>query len=772
MLFVLLALAGTTIGLLVSYGAVTANALYRQFTRDLPAVSGVGDRPVFKTSRILDRNGDLIYELFDPNQGKRTVIPLGDLPEDLTRAFVAVEDASFYDNPGVDPRGILRALWQNVLTGSIVEGGSTITQQLIRNVLLTPDERTSNTLQRKLKEAFLAIELSRSYTKDQILEMYLNEIYFGNFSYGIETASRTYFDKSARDLSLAEAALLAGLPQAPSHYDPFTNFEATKNRQRDVLDLMVRNRFITRGKAEDAKAEPLKFTSPDRAIATRRYPHWGNYVQSVLEERYGAWEVLSGGLTIYTTLDPNLQDMAENAIRQHLRDLNSQNATNAALVAIDPTNGEILAMVGSPDFYDASIDGQVNAAIAERQPGSAIKPIVYLSSFVRGFSPATVLVDEPVAFAETSGRIWRPQNFDNRFRGPVTVRRALGNSLNIPAVKTLQYAGLSDTINLAKRMGMNSLRDPNYYGLAFTLGGGEVRLLELTSAYGVIANSGRRAAPTPIRRVVNSEGRTIFEHRPALEQVVDPKYTFLVTDVLSDNSARTETFGTNSPLRLADNRPAAAKTGSTDDYRDSWTIGYTPSLVTGVWVGRADNQPMRLVLGSSGAGRIWNTFMERAFDGWPQEVFVQPPGLVRASICAFTGQAPGDECERIVTDWFVSERAPRAQSRAVAIDRLTGRLAGPDTPFQDIIFQRFTQSASGEGPFPPSEYSTRSGAGSTRPWEVLPATVVPTVIPRSPTTGPSPTLDGTPTRQVTPTPAVSPTAALLPSPAAASTPTA
>jgi 1A family penicillin-binding protein len=746
-LFIGVAVFGALLGTAVTYGAVTAASAYERFARELPSVSGVGDRTVFKTSQILDRNGKLIYELFDPDQGKRRIVPLAELPEDLIRAFVAVEDSSFYDNPGIDPRGIARAVVQNFTSGGIVEGASTITQQLIRNVLLSPEERTSNTLQRKFKEAVLAMELSRSYSKDQILEMYLNEIYFGNFSYGIETASLTYFDKSARELTLAEAAVLAGLPQAPGRYDPFTNFEATKLRQEDVLDLMARNLYITREAAEAAKLEPIQFASADKGIATLKYPHWANYVKSLLEEKYSPRDVLEAGLTIHTTIDSDLQDLAEEAVRSNLRELAAQNATNAALIALDPRTGEILAMVGSPDFSDASIDGQVNATIAERQPGSSIKPLVYLAAFIKGFSPGTVLVDEPLAIAETSGRIWQPKNFDNRFRGPVTLRRALGNSLNIPAVKVLQYVGLPEAINLARRMGMTSLRDATAYGLSFTLGGGEVRLVELASAYGVIANNGLRVPATAITRIEDATGHTIFEARPTPERVVDPRYTFLVTDIMSDNNARLETFGANSPLRLANNRPAAVKTGSTDDYRDSWTVGFTPSLVTGVWVGRADNQPMRLVLGSSGAGRIWNTFMERALEGTPNEPFAVPTGVVRTGLCAGTGRPPTEECTQTVTDWFVRERSPGGPARVVAIDRITGKLAGPETPYRDVVFQRFNQTVSGEGPYPPTEVSTRTGVA--RSWQAVPPTLLPTRLPES-TANPSSPTPATSTRTAEP----------------------
>lgn len=751
---VLLGLLGVLLAATATIGAATAAALYHSFTESLPPVTAVGARDVFKTTRILDREGNLLYELFDQAGGKRTPVRLAELPAEVVNAVLAAEDASFYDNPGVEPRGIARAMWQNLQAGTIVSGGSTITQQLIRNVLLDPKERSSDTLDRKLKEAFLAVELSASYSKDQILEWYLNEIYFGNLSYGIATAARTYFNKAPRELSLAEAALLAGLPQAPAHYDPFRNFTAAKARQEYILELMARDGFIGAEEAQQAKEEQLQFVPAESTRAILRYPHWVFYVRSVLEERYGPERLVTAGFTVYTTLDAHLQDIAEEVVGRHMDLLTAQRANNASLVAIEPSTGQILAMVGSPDYYDASIHGQVNAAITAHQPGSAIKPIVYLGAFLKGLSPSSVVLDAPVAFADGSGRLWRPRNFDNRFRGPVTLRRALGNSLNIPAVKVLQSAGLADTVNLARRLGIASLGDPSTYGLAFTLGGGDVQLIELATAYTVLANGGAQVPVSPILKILDPSGRTVFEHTPTREQIVDPRVAFLVSDILSDNLARTDTFGPNSPLRLKNDRPAAVKTGSTDDYRDSWTVGYTPSLVAGVWVGRNDHQPMRSVLGSTGAGLIWNAFMERGLEGWPHEAFEPPAGLVREPLCGAAG---------CFTDWFLQERSPsvmrRLPFRAVAIDRRTGKLADRDTPYADVVFRTFSPIGITEGGAPPTEYSDR--AGVARPWEVLTPTLVPTVLP------PTPTPTGTPGPSPTPAPgtARSPTPTATPSPA-------
>jgi len=732
-LFGLFVIAGSA-AILLATGARAASAWYGSFVQDFPSVSDVDTRSVFKNSRILDRDGDLLYELFDVDEGKRTIVRLADMPRVVVDAFLAVEDASFYDNPGIEPRGIARALWQNLQAGTVVSGGSTITQQLIRNVLLDRDERTSETLDRKMKEAVLALELSAHYRKEQILEWYLNEIYFGNLSYGVAAAAGTYFNKPLDELTLAEAALLAGLPQAPVRYDPFKNFDAAKARQREVLELMAHHRFVARDEAERAMREALQITPGDPD--TIRYPHWVFYVRSVLEEMYGRRGLLSAGVTVHTTIDPTVQQMAEQALALHRPAIVRQAANNAALVAIDPWGGEVLAMVGSLDYYDTAIDGQVNNAVTLHQPGSAIKPLVYLTAFLKGFSPSTVVQDAPITLPDASGRPWRPQNHDNQFRGAVTLRRALGNSLNIPAVKVLQFAGLEDTIGLAKRFGMTSLGDPSTYGLSFTLGGADVRLIELATAYVVLANGGTQVPVSPILKIVDGEGRVVFQHRPLHTEVVDPRTVYMVNSILSDNSARTGTFGANSPLRLANDRPAVAKTGTTDLYRDTWAMGYTPSLVAGVWVGRTDNAPTRFISGSNAAPLIWNSFMERALADWPHEPFEGPPGLVQDRVCAHNG-LPGGDCAQ-VTDWFLEERAPstlaRIAARALAIDRATGQLADRDTPYTDIDFRRFRAFPSGDGPFPPAQYSER--VGISRPWEALPPTLLPTIVP--PTPAPSP----------------------------------
>jgi 1A family penicillin-binding protein len=739
-MFLLALLGAVLLGLMVPVGVtVAAVATYQSVLRDLPSVAALPERPIFKTTQILDRHGNLLYEVFDQDAGKRTIVTLDDVPSYLVDATVATEDANFFTNPGVDPRGIVRAAWSNLEAGRTVAGGSTISQQLVKNVLIPPDERYEVNFGRKVREAVLAFQLSRTYSKQQILQMYLNEINYGNLAYGVEAAAQAYFGKPVHDVSLAEAAMLAGLPQAPSSYDPFKDPQAAKTRQGQVLDLMVRHGFLDAERAAAAKAEPLQYAPPNSNFSA---PHFVMYVRDLLVQRYGLRGLFEGGLRVYTTLDLETQQLAEEMVAKHVATLARQDARNAGLIALDPRSGEVLAMVGSPDYYNAAIDGQVNATIADRQPGSAIKPIVYLAAFERGFGPSTVVLDQATRFPDGPNRFYTPENFDKRFRGAVTLRRALGNSLNIPAVKVLQFVGVRETVKLARALGLTSLSEDKSYGLSFTLGGTEVKLLELTGAYAALANGGRVVTPHAILRVEDSSGAVLDgEAEPPTTPAVDPRLVFQITDVLADNNSRLETFGVNNPLRLT--RPAAVKTGSTDDSRDSWAVGYTPSLLAGVWVGNSDGRPMRFVLGSSGAGLIWHEFMERALEGEPVETFEPPPGLVRGTVCAQTGYLPGPECGRTVTDWFLAEHPPRAANapRArVAINTRSNKLATAYCPLPEIQLRTFGGNPSGEGPYAPSDYCDLHGPqGGRAPgaWEGTPAPPTPTLAPASPTSTPT-----------------------------------
>ncbi|MCL6648687.1 MAG: PBP1A family penicillin-binding protein, partial [Chloroflexi bacterium] len=667
---------------------------------DLPAATDLSARTIqFNSTRILDRNGQLLYELFDPNAGRRTRVPLAEMPRTLIEATIATEDATFFQNRGVDYRGILRAAYLN-LTGAGEGGGSTITQQLIRNVLIPEEERKRELdpnlpraererlrYLRKFKEILLAVQIDRLYTKEQILEMYLNEIYYGNLSYGVEAAAQGYFGKSVRELTLAEAALLAGLPQSPVEYDPLVNPRAARARQADVLELMRRAGYLSAEEAARAANEPLQFRTARFDI---KAPHFVFYVRDLLIERYGAERVYRGGMTVYTTLDYTLQREAERIAREHIERVLRFNATNAALVAMDPRTGEILAMVGSVDYFNRDIDGQVNVALAERQPGSAIKPITYVTAFKKGYTPATVVLDEPLTIPDVNGKPFSPKNNDGKFRGPVKLRNALALSLNIPAIKVLQFAGITDTIAMARQMGITTLRDPSRYGLSLTLGGGEVRLLELAAAYGVFASGGIYHPPAAIRKIVDLDGRTIFEHQPHDNQrPLTPELAYLITDILSDNAARAPEFGVDSPLRLS--RPAAAKTGTTDDSRDAWTIGYTPDLVTGVWVGNSNNAPMVNLLGSRAAGPIWHDFMEFALRDHAVKSFARPPGIMTVSVCAERNER--GECSQTSSDIYVQGIEPKTPvelyAKRLLVCKLDGKLADSGCHPEEVELRAF-----------------------------------------------------------------------------------
>jgi 1A family penicillin-binding protein len=642
------------LGLLL--GAVLGLALYRYYSRDLPDPGQLASHRPFETTRIYARDGQtLLYEVFEA--GQRTVVPLDQVPWAVKAATIAVEDAEFFENPGVDLRGIVRALWLN-RSGEIMSGGSTITQQVARNVLLSPEERVDQSYDRKIREAILAFHLSHQYSKEQILSFYLNEVYYGNMAYGIEAAAQSYFSKPVRDLNLAEAALLAGLVQSPSDLNPFNNPQAAKARQRIVLDLMAKQGRISREQADAAFALPLTLRPSSVNI---RSPHWVFYVLDQLEQEYGPDLLRRGGLRVITTLDPALQQIAEEAARSRIAELQAQNATNAAVVAIDPKTSEILAMVGSIDYNNETIDGQVNVATAARQPGSALKPLVYAAAMMQpnGWTPATVIWDVPL---NVNG--YQPMNYDNRFHGPQRLRLALANSYNIPAVKALQFVGVDAFLDLAHAMGITTLQDRERYGLAVALGAGEVKLLDLTTAYTTFANGGQSRPSVSILRVSTNHGEVLYSYKPpAGTQVLGPYgdgIAYLISSILSDNDARTPMFGPNSVMRLKDDRPAAVKTGTSNDFKDSWAVGYTPDLVVGVWVGNSDNRPMDEVAGSNGGGAIWREIMERSHENKPPAEFTRPANVKEVQICRSTGLI-ANGCADTATEVFVDGTQPQPQ---------------------------------------------------------------------------------------------------------------
>ncbi len=654
----------TIVGVILA--AVAIILVYRHYSRDLPDPAQIGRHRPAETGYMYARDGTVLYELVDPLSGRRTVVPFERIPRILIDATVAVEDAGFWENPGVDLRGILRALFLNYQAGEVVSGGSTITQQLVRNVLLSPDERDDLSLDRKLREAILAVEVSRRYSKEQILGIYLNEVYYGNRAYGVEAAAQSYFGKHVWELSPGEATLIAGLPQSPTALNPLHNLAGAKQRQRITLDLMVKHGYLTESEAQAIFDERLQFASTETGMIA---PHFVFYTLRLLEERYGPETLYRGGLRVVTTLDPLWQAEAERIARQWIREggpgytpLRERGATNAGVVMLTP-DAQIIAMVGSIDYNDPAIDGQVNVTLAPRQPGSALKPIVYAAALQRGWTPATIIWDTPVTYPAGDGTVYAPRNYDNAFHGPQRLRMALANSLNIPAVRTLEYVGIETFVSLAHRMGITTLNDPQRYGLPLALGAGEVRLLDLTAVYNTFRNGGRYRSPVAILKVTNARGETLemTDDTPGRQVLGDQgeQIAYLITDILSDNTARQYMFGRNNVMELPDGRPAAVKTGTSNEWRDSWTVGYTPDITIGVWVGNNDNSPMQEVAGSNGAGVIWRAIMDRYHQGRPVLTFEPPDGIREVMICADTGALAGDQCPRRVAERFIAGTEPR-----------------------------------------------------------------------------------------------------------------
>ena len=632
----------------------------------LPTIDALHTRSRVPSSKILDSRGRLLYEIIDPRSneaGRHTPLTIDRIPAHLRRATIAVEDASFYVNPGVDVIGIARALWINVKGGEALAGGSTITQQLARMVLLDTEERQQRTLLRKLRESLLAWQIARRYSKDEVLALYLNESYYGNLAYGVEAAAQSYFGKGASELNLAEAALLAGLPQSPLAYDPFNDTTLAKKRQLIVLELMLKSGAISEDEWIAARQAQLKLAPAPYAI---RAPHFVSYVRHMLERQFGVERILQGGLTVTTTLDLALNDAAQAIVGAHLSELSqasadapARNANNAAVLALDPRSGAIRAMVGSPDYFDASISGAVNATVALRQPGSAIKPVTYAAALAQlpGFNAATPIIDARTVFPTKEGLPYVPVNYDRRNHGIISVREALATSNNVAAVKVLQRVGIKRMLALGNALGLRSFGAADDYGLSVTLGGGEVRLLELTAAFGAFANAGACVEPYALAEVRDAAGVLLYRRQPPpAQRVLDPRIAWLLSDILSDNAARAPAFGESSVLRL--NRPAAVKTGTTTDFRDNWTVGYTSQLAVGVWVGNADGSPMQSVSGVTGAGPIWHDVMELAHRGLPVLAFEQPAGLQSIEVCALSGMLPSAECTFRKREWFLAGTAP------------------------------------------------------------------------------------------------------------------
>lgn len=699
--FIILGIAGVALSIA---GAAVG---YSLIARELPSPQDLREKAsTFETARIYDRNGDLLYSLADPTTGNRTWVPLARISPLLIQATIATEDSRFYENPGFDPIGIARAVVQAAQEREFVSGASTITQQLVRALLLSEDERTERTFRRKVREIILAAEISRTYAKEEILELYLNEIYYGNLAYGIEAASQTYFRKSASNLDLAEASLLAGLPQAPALWDPYTAPDKAIGRQWEVLTLMVKEGYVTLNEAQAALNQTNIFVYNMRPpVVTVRYPHFTFTVLQQAEDILGAQNIYRGGLNIHTTIDPAAQDLAERIIAESRGSINAAGANNAAMVVLQPETGQILALVGSLDFNDEVISGQVNMALAPRQPGSSLKPMVYLTAMERGWTPATLIWDVQTQFPDGTNPPYVPKNFNDRFHGPLLLRGALGNSYNIPAVKALEYVGVCNFIANVQKVGLRALRDdgcvevgqPRNYGLALALGGGEIPPLQMAAAYGVLANQGRYLPPYAITRIENNLGNILYQPAvPEQTQVARPEHAFLLSHILADNSARQPEFGLQNNLIIPGHQ-VAVKTGTSgttaSDVRDGWTIGYTPQVVAAVWIGNTDNQPIGA--GQSGyrvASPIWNRFMSQYLADKQPVNFSRPAGVVEMEICADSGVKASPLCTERRVELFAADQLPLAENnhflQQVLVDLWTLQRANascPESPYEAVF---------------------------------------------------------------------------------------
>lgn len=680
---------------------IALGGFWAWLTWDLPSIDRLEAGLALPSTQIYDRHGRLLYEIIPQADtgGRNTVIALADIPQTCQQAVIATEDLNYYAHPGVDVVGVLRAAWINLQGGETLAGGSTITQQVARTLLLDPEQRAERTLRRKLREMILAVQLAAFYSKDDVLALYFNQSYFGNLAYGIQAAAQAYFGVDAPELSLAQCALLTGLLQSPALYDPLTNPEAAAERQAVVLGLMRDSGFITDEQMTRALAEDLAYASVRFPIEA---PHFVMAVIRQLERSYG--EALSTrGLRVTTTLDLDWQRAGEDIMRRQLDTLNHPapgrvpaNANNAALVALDPLNGQILTMIGSPDYFDEAIDGAVNAALALRQPGSALKPFTYAAAFdptlPDPWTPATMVLDVETPFVTRRLESYTPANFGLVEHGPVSVREALASSFNIPAVITLEHIGVPALVELVTNAGITTLARNTNLDLAVTLGGGEVRLLDLTAAYGIFANGGYRVQPSYLLHVEAADGEVLYDWAAPTGslRVIDERVSYLITDILSDDAARIPGFGRNSALNIG--QPAAAKTGTTTDFRDNWIVGYTPDLVVGVWVGNADNTPMQQVTGVSGAAPIWNRFMRAALAGRPELSFTMPTGIIRMDVCSPSGLLPTPQCQRTRTELFIEGTQPTTYDsmyQVIAIDRETGLIADDLTPIERRLAQTF-----------------------------------------------------------------------------------
>lgn len=611
-----------------------------------PKLLAVRDIPV--STKIYDRNGILLYQIYTDEN--RSLVSLSQVPKYLVNATIAIEDKNFYHHLGFDPAGIVRAAFANADKNNQTQGGSTITQQLVKSVLLSPER----TWQRKIKELILAFWAERIYSKDQILTMYLNQISYGGSSYGIEAAAQTYFNKHATDLTLSEAALLAGLPSSPTTYSPFgSQPQLAKERQKMVLTAMESQGYISSLEAKAALSQDLKFSPQETSI---KAPHFVMYVRDLLAQKYGNRKVEQGGLEVITTLDYSIYENVNKLVASGVDAQKYLNVGNGAALVTNPKNGEILTMVGSINFFDLAHDGNVNVTLAQRSPGSSIKPLNYALAFENKIiSPSTIIDDSPVKYPN-----YAPQNYDNKFHGKVTVRTALGSSYNIPAVKVLEKNGVTNFVDFATKMGISTFIDPSRYGLALTLGGGEVTMTDMATAYSAFANQGKRVDLNPVLKVTDYRGKVLEDNTATSTQVISPQTAFLISDILADNNARAPAFGPSSALVIP-GHTVSVKTGTTQEKRDNWTIGYTPSVLVAVWVGNNNNSPMSMALesGNTGAAAIWNPIMQFLLANKPDEGIARPDNIIPVQVCSLNGLLPCEFCPFVRTEYFTTGTEPK-----------------------------------------------------------------------------------------------------------------
>ena len=658
----------------VIVGIVLTTVLFAYYAKDLPSPEKVVRREGFST-KIFDRNNKLLYDVFADQQ--RTPVNISVVPKIMQQATVAVEDKNFYKHSGIDPLTPFRILWNIVSKGRLI-GGSSLTQQLVKNTLLTQER----TITRKLKEFILTLQVEKKYSKETILQMYLNEAPYGGTTWGVEAAAETYFGKSVADVSLPEAAILAGLPQSPTQYSPYVG-EKYVDRAIEVLRRMREDGYITVSQETDAKKQVAEVNISTES-GMLKAPHFVFYVKQELVDRYGEKVVESGGLKVTTTLDLDLQDQAQKAVTEEIDKVKYLRITNGAAMVLNPQNGQILAMVGSRGWSDPTYDGKYNVTLASRQPGSSIKPVVYLTGLRKGYTAATMLMDTKTSFPGGDKPEYVPENYDLKFRGPVLVREALGNSLNIPAVKMVSLVGIADMMQTGYEMGFTTLQptkeNMSRVGLSVALGGGEVRLIDLVSAYSAFANGGKKVEPVAILKVEDKDGKILQEWKASDgKQVVTPEEAFIISSILADSEARSITFGLRSLLEIP-GKTVSVKTGTTNDKKDNWTVGWTPSFIGGVWVGNNDNTSMKEVAsGVTGASPIWRRIMLAALRNKTNEQIATPSGIISMDVDKISGY-PAHDGFASKKEFFIKGTEPSGDDpihKQIKVCKGEGKLANP-----------------------------------------------------------------------------------------------